>query len=506
MLSPNGSRNLQFLNCCFLAVLYISAACCYSEVQAQDEKSDSRPPNIIFILADDLGYGELGCYGQKVISTPALDQMAKEGMRFRNFYAGSTVCAPSRCVLMTGKHMGHARVRGNGAAKAQSLRASDLTVADLLKTKNYTTGLCGKWGLGETTKSDPDNSGVPNKQGFDYFFGYQNQQHAHNYYPAYLWRNETRVPLRNKVVPFGNQKPDKYFKAGYSSVRLDYSHDLVQQEAEAFIKKNKDSPFFLYLSLTIPHANNEGTKGTKNGQEVPDHGQYKDRPWTDQDKGQAAMITRMDKGIGAINDLLDQLGIADDTIIMFTSDNGHHDEGGHNTETFDPNGPLRGKKRDLFEGGIRVPMIVKWPGKIKPGSITNHISYFGDLMATAAELSGAQTPDDLDSISFVPTLLETGEQETHDYLYWEFYDQGSKQAVRQANWKAIRMPMKTGEIELYDLDNDLGESKNLADSHPEVVQKMERLMNEAHVPNKNWKARGKAPYRQPEPGDGQDRL
>ena len=506
MLSPNGSRNLQFLNCCFLAVLYISAACCHSEVQAQDEKNGSRPPNIIFILADDLGYGELGCYGQKVISTPALDQMAKEGMRFRNFYAGSTVCAPSRCVLMTGKHMGHARVRGNGAAKAQSLRASDLTVADLLKTKNYTTGLCGKWGLGETTKSDPDNSSVPNKQGFDYFFGYQNQQHAHNYYPAYLWRNETRVPLRNKVVPFGKQKPDKYFKAGYSSVRLDYSHDLVQQEAEAFIKKNKDNPFFLYLSLTIPHANNEGTKGTRNGQEVPDFGEYKNRSWSDQDKGQAAMITRMDKGIGAINDLLAQLEIANDTIIMFTSDNGHHDEGGHNTETFDPNGPLRGKKRDLFEGGIRVPMIVKWPGKIKPGSITNHISYFGDLMATAAELSGAGAPEDLDSISFVPTLLETGEQETHDYLYWEFYDQGGKQAVRQANWKAVRMPMKTGEIELYNLDNDLGEGTDLADSHPEVVQKMERLMNEAHVPNKNWKARGKAPYRQPEPGDGQDRL
>ncbi len=505
---PNS--NLPYRLSALIRHLSLATCVCVIALQAhafaQDEDKASRPPNIIFIMADDLGYGDLGCYGQEKISTPVLDQMAKDGMRFRNFYAGCTVCAPARCVLMTGKHMGHAYVRGNGGADVQTLRPEDFTVAELLKTKNYSTGLCGKWGLGETTKSDPDNAGVPNKQGFDHFFGYQNQRHAHNYYPAYLWRNETRVPLRNKVVPLGKQEPDSYFEAGYSSERLDYSHDLVQEEAESFIRKNKDTPFFLYLSLTIPHANNEGTLGTKDGQEVPDYGQYKDQPWINQDKGQAAMITRMDQGIGRINDLLAELKIANDTIVMFTSDNGHHDEGGHNTETFDPNGPLRGKKRDLYEGGIRVPLIVTWPGKIKPGSITNHISYHGDLMATAAELSGAVVPDDLDSISFVPTLMGNGKQLKHDYLYWEFYEQGSKQAVRQGKWKAVRMPMMTGKTELYDLENDLGEATDLAGSHPEIVKKMEQYMEQAHTPNPNWKIRAKAPKSHPKPGDGRERF
>ena len=281
---------------------------------------------------------------------------------------------------------------------------------------------------------------------------------------------------------------------------------MIQNEALSFIKRNRRNPFFLYLALTIPHANNEGTRGTGDGQEVPNYGIYSDKPWSNQDKGQAAMVTRMDKGIGEIVSLLAELGVSDNTIIMFTSDNGHHDEGGHNTELFDPNGPLRGKKRDLYEGGIRVPMIVKWPGKIKPGSITDHVSYFGDLMATVAELTGAPLPAGLDSISFMPTLLGNPGQRNHDYLYWEFYEQGGKQALRSANWKAVRIPMFSGNVELYNLDDDLGESKDLAQDHPAVVQRLEQLMDSAHEPNPNWKARGKAPNKRPAAGDGKPRF
>ncbi len=487
------------------AVLFSSFAVVVS-LQGNEGDSTLNKPNIIFILADDLGFGDLGCYGQKQISTPNLDQMAQEGMRFRNFYAGNTVCAPSRCVLMTGKHMGHAHVRGNGGSDVQCIRDQDVTVAEILKTKNYQTALCGKWGLGEVTKLDPDNAGLPNKQGFDLFFGYLSQHHAHNYYPAFLWRNDRQVPLRNDVIATGRQDDSWLFKPGYSRQRLDYSHDLIQSEAISFIKNNKDNPFFLYLALTIPHANNEGTRGTGDGQEVPDYGIYKDRNWTNQDKGQAAMVTRMDKGVGAIMDLLKELRIEDNTIVMFSSDNGHHDEGGHNTETFDPNGPLRGMKRDLYEGGIRVPLIVRWPGKIKPGSVTDHISYFGDLMATAADLTGAKMPKEVDSISFLPALLGEKNQPTHQYLYWEFYEQGSKQAIRAGDWKAVRIPMFDGDIELYNLKNDLGESNNIAKDHPEVVAQMDRLMKEAHRPNSNWVVRGKPKKSRPKAGDGKHRF
>ena len=472
-----------------------------------DSRADeTNAPNIIFIMADDLGYGDLGCYGQKLIETPELDKMAKEGIRFRNFYAGNTVCAPSRCVLMTGKHMGHAYVRGNGGVDVQGLRDRDVTVAEVLKNQGYKTALCGKWGLGESTRDNPNHEGVPNQQGFDFFYGYQSQLHAHNYYPAFLWKNDERIALRNEVVPAGRKDLNGFFKPGYATKRLDYSHDLIQNEALSFIKRNRRNPFFLYLALTIPHANNEGTRGTGDGQEVPDYGIYSDKPWSNQDKGQAAMVTRMDKGIGEIVSLLAELGVSDNTIIMFTSDNGHHDEGGHNTELFDPNGPLRGKKRDLYEGGIRVPMIVKWPGKIKPGSITDHVSYFGDLMATVAELTGAPLPAGLDSISFLPTLLGKRGQRNHDYLYWEFYEQGGKQAVRSANWKAVRIPMFSGNVELYNLDNDLGESEDLAQDHPGVVQRLKQLMDSAHQPNPNWQARGKAPNKRPAAGDGKPRF
>ena len=455
--------------------------------------TDAPKPNIIFILADDLGYGDLGCYGQKITQTPRLNQMAAEGIRFTDFYAGNTVCAPSRSVLMTGQHMGHTHVRGNAGGEdmsKQSLRGEDVTVAEILKTAGYTTALCGKWGLGDDAKGG--RSGLPRRQGFDYFYGYLNQVHAHNYYPEFLWRNETKHVLRNEVKSL----PRRYggFAGGYGTKRIDYSHDLVADEALQFIKVNADKkePFFLYVALTIPHANNEGTRGTGDGQEVPNYGIYQHEDWPNQDKGQAAMITRMDTDVGRILDTLDELGIAKDTVVMFSSDNGHHDEGGHDTDRFDPNGPLRGMKRDLYEGGIRVPCIVRWPGTTPAGKVSKHIGYFGDLMATAGELGGADLPKNIDSVSFAPTITgKTDAQEKHKYLYWEFYERGGKQAVRASNWKAVRIPMKTGKTELYNLATDLGEQRDVADDNPKVVAELEAMMVEAHVEHPNWQVRGK---------------
>jgi len=461
-------------------------------------------PNIIFVMADDLGYGDLGCYGQKKIKTPVLDQMARKGVQFRNFYAGCTVCASSRSVLMTGQHMGHTWVRGNAGAdmSVQTLRAHDVTVAERLKAAGYATALCGKWGLGDAM---PGNTGLPNDKGFDFFYGYLNQVHAHNYYPEFLWRNKEKEPLRNVVQGVGRSYGG--FEGGWATKRIDYSHDLVVQEALEFIERSKDSPFFLYLALTVPHANNEGTRGTGDGQEVPNYGIYQDKEWGKQDKGQAAMITRMDSDIGRLNMLLAKLGLSENTIILFTSDNGHHNEGGHNPETFDPNGPLRGMKRDLYEGGIRVPLIAYWPGTAAEGAVSDHIGYFGDLMSTACELAGVAVPSNIDSVSFAPTLQNNSSaQKQHQYLYWEFYEQGSKQAVREGKWKAIRMPMHTGEIELYDLSVDLGESKNVATKYPEVVKRMTDHMQESHVPNKNWAPRGNVRKNQPLPGDGKPRF
>ncbi len=472
--------------------------------QALAAEQTSRP-NIIFIMADDLGYGDLGCYGQSLIKTPNLDRMAREGMRFRQFYAGCTVCASSRSVLMTGQHMGHTHVRGNagGDMSIQTLRDQDVTVAELLKQARYATALCGKWGLGDEIEGGI--SGLPNKQGFDYFYGYLNQVHAHNYYPEFLWRNREKAPLRNKVTKNGRAFTGS--AGGFATKRVDYSHDLIATEALKYIDQNKDKPFFLHLSLTIPHANNEGTRGTGNGQEVPDYGIYADKDWKDQDKGQAAMITRMDRDIGRILDKLAKLDIDERTVVMFTSDNGPHDEGGHDTERFTPGGPLRGMKRDLYEGGIRVPMIVRWPGKTPAGTISDHIGYFGDLMATAGELAGVNPPENIDSVSFVPTITgRARHQQSHDYLYWEFYERGGKQAVRHHKWKAVRIPMFHGKTELYDLSNDLGEAHDIADKHPEVVKKLESMMAKAHTPHPNWKVRGKPRKGGPKPGDGKPRF
>jgi uncharacterized sulfatase len=445
----------------------------------------SERPNIVLILADDLGYGDLGCFGQQVIKTPRLDQMAAEGMRFTQFYAGNTVCAPSRCVLMTGKHMGHAHVRGNagGQMLVQSLREEDTTVAEVLKPAGYTNALIGKWGLGEI-----DEPGFPLRKGFDRFYGYLNQVHAHNYYPEFIWDNDQKKPLRNIVQ--SNENSYGGFTGGAATKRVDYTHDLFVEESLKFIGDHKEGPFFLYLALTIPHANNEGTRITGNGAEVPDFGIYKDKDWSDQTKGQAAMISRMDGDVGRILDYLRKEGIAENTLVIFTSDNGPHNEAGHDLETFHPSGPLRGIKRALYEGGIRVPTIAWWPGTVKAGTTSEHIAYFGDWMATAAELAGAKLPEHLDSISFAPTLKGAPEkQQEHDYLYWEFYEQAGRQAVRFGDWKAIREPMLTGDVQLYNLQDDIGETRDVAAEHSDLVEQAKAMMDEAHTPHPNWKTR-----------------
>ncbi|HNY80452.1 MAG: sulfatase-like hydrolase/transferase [Sedimentisphaerales bacterium] len=436
-------------------------------------------PNIIFILADDLGYGDLGCYGQQKIRTPNIDRMAAEGMLFTDCYAGSTVCAPSRCSLMTGLHTGHAHVRGNKEAKPMGqlpLPPDAVTVPKLLKSRGYVTGLIGKWGLG-----GPGSSGAPNNQGFDYSFGYLCQRHAHNYYPEFLFRNDERVPLANKVAG------DRTDGAGVATEKVQYSHDLFAEEALQFIEQNRQLPFFLYLALTIPHANNEAGQ---QGMEVPSYGPYAGEDWPEPQKGRAAMITRMDGDVGRLLDKLKALGIDEDTLVLFSSDNGPHKEGGADSAFFDSNGPLRGIKRDLYEGGVRVPLIARWPGRIAAGSGTDHVCAFWDFLPTCCDLAGAVPPDDTDGFSILPTLLgKPGQQRRHRYLYWEFHEQGKKQAVRMGDWKGVRLNVANdpdGPIELYDLRTDLGETTNLADEYPETVTQIASLMKAARRPSEAW--------------------
>jgi len=382
---------------------------------------------------------------------------------------------------MTGLHTGHALIRANGNVP---LRPSDVTVAELLKEAGYATGIIGKWGLGE-----PGTTGIPNKQGFDYWFGYLNQRHAHNYYPEYLWRNEEKYPLKNEVnhIIGGRDRTP----GGVATKRVEYSHDLFAAEALKFIEQNKDKRFFLYLPFTIPHANNEA--GNK-GMEVPSFGQYAGKDWPDPQKGHAAMITRMDGDIGRLMALLKTLGLDDKTLVMFSSDNGPHKEGGGDPAFFNASGPLKGYKRALYEGGIRVPLIARWPGKIRAGSESNHISAFWDFLPTCCELAGIDIPDGIDGISMAPTLLgQPRRQREHDILYWEFHEQGKKQAVRMGNWKGVRLNVAKnpdGPIELYDLKSDIGEKNNVADRHPDIVGKIEKFMRAARTPSEHWKMPG----------------
>lgn len=445
-------------------------------------------PNLIFILADDLGYGDLGCYGQKVITTPHLDQMAKDGLRFTHYYAGATVCAPSRSVLMTGQHHGHTRVRGNAGKTdpaAQALKAGDTTVASVLQKAGYRTALIGKWGLGDLGAAE---SGLPRKQGFDYFYGFLNQHHAHNHFPDYLWRNETRVPLQNLITPVGDDG------AGYATKAVQFADDLFADEAIQFVSENKAQPFFLYWSMVVPHANNERTRALGDGADVPDYGPYATLDWPNPDKGQAAMITRLDAYVGRMLAHLRTLGIAENTLVIFTSDNGPHNESKHDLTRFAPSGPYTGIKRSLTDGGIRVPFIAWWPGKVKAGE-SAHVGYFPDWFSTAAELAGAATtPTNLDGLSIVPTLLGSGEQKQHEYLYWEFHEGGFKQAaLYQGRWKGIRIGSPDAPVQLFDTNNDIAEKTNVADAHPEIAEKISAYLKTARTPLPEWEPIWKVP-------------
>jgi arylsulfatase len=445
--------------------------------------------NIVLIMADDLGYGELGCYGQKRIKTPRLDQMAKEGLRFTQFYAGSPVCAPSRCVLMTGKHAGHAAVRDNRERKPEGqypLPAAEITLAEVLKGQGYTTAAIGKWGLGAY-----DNSGSPLKQGFDHFFGFLCQRQAHNHFPAFLWHDEKKRDLFDEEVTKKNFIPavapgfDAFEKFGST-----YDGDLFEEEALEFLRQNKAKPFFLYVPLTSPHL----------ALQVPDDSlrEYEDK-WDDPPyegkKGYtphdtpraayAAMITRLDRTVGRILDELKELELEGNTLVLFTSDNGPaaQGDGGADTDFFMSSGPLRNGKGSAYEGGIRVPCLARWPGKIEAGRESPLPLAFYDVLPTLCDLTDASYPDHLDGISFAPLLLGHAGQQAHDFLYWEFAGYTGYQALRFGDWKAIRPALKKGvaEIELYNLATDLGESTNVAAKHPELVEKADAIMAAQHV-------------------------
>lgn len=450
---------------------------CQTRQKSENAKLNEKP-NIIYILADDLGYGDLGCYGQKEIKTPNLDNMAANGMIFTQHYAGSTVCAPSRCTLMTGLHTGHSKVRGNANVP---INENDTTIATLLKGAGYHTGLIGKWGLGQA-----GTSGIPNKNGFDYFYGYLSQIRAHNYYPDYLWKNTEKIPLENEIIV-----ADKGYAKGKGSASInkkEYSHDLFTTEALNFIEESSGSPFFLYMAYTIPHANNEYWLVADHGMEVPDYGIYANKDWPESQKGLAAMISRMDSDIGSIISKLKSMGIEKNTIVIFSSDNGPHAEGKNDPEFFNSNGKFRGTKRDLYEGGIRVPMIAYWPETIEPGRKSDHISAFWDFLPTACDLAGVEGPKNIDGISFMPELLGN-KQAKHSNLYWEFTEQGGKQAVRKGEWKLVKLdilnPEKT-RVELYNLENDPSESNDVSEQYPEVLAEMKELLKTEHTESKHF--------------------
>lgn len=489
-----------------LIVLFSISSC-----KNASEAEAPSPPNIIYILADDLGYGEVGYQGQEVIETPNIDALAASGLRFTQHYSGSAVCAPARCVLMTGQHTGHAYIRGNDEwgdrgdvwsfeamfadpklEGQRPLPGDTITLAERLQEQGYVTGAVGKWGLGA-----PYSEGAPNKQGFDFFYGYNCQRQAHTFYPTHLWRNDEREMLRNELIPphhtplpEGADPRDPTSYARYN--QQDYSGDLIQQEALEFIENNKDQPFFLYYANTIPHVALQAPQRwvdyyhEKLGEEEP----YTGRsyfPCRYPRATYAAMIATLDEQVGEVVAKLKELGIYENTLVIFTSDNGPTYAGGVEPEFFDSARPFvtdRNKiKGAFYEGGIRVPMVASWPGMIQPGE-TDHVSAFWDVLPTLCELSGAPAPAYTDGVSFAPTLLgKTGDQQKHDYLYWEIGERGGWQAVRFGKWKGIRRNIRQGslDIELYDLEADIREENDLAGEHPEVVAQIAAIMAEAHV-------------------------
>ena len=461
------------------AIVFLGA--CETTIVSNQPNTDAqktKQPNIIYILADDLGYGDLSCYGQKKFSTPNIDRLAKEGMLFTQHYSGSTVCAPSRSALMTGQHTGHTYIRGNKEVRPEGqhpMPDSIQTIAETLKKAGYATGAFGKWGLGF-----PNSSGDPTKQGFDTFYGYNCQRVGHHYYPNFLRSNLDSIPLeKNKGMGTGT-----------------YAPNLIHEKTLAFIETNKDNPFFLFVPSIIPHAElaapekymkkyrgkflpEKQYKGTDD----PNHKHFRNGPYQSQSECHAAfvaMIDLLDEQVGEIMQKVEDLGLAENTLIIFTSDNGPHQEGGADPEYFDSNGPLKGFKRDLYEGGIRVPMIARWIGEIQAGSLSNHVSAFWDIFPTIADIAKVSPPENMDGISFLPALLsQSDKQEQHEYLYWEFHERGGRIAIRKRDWKGVRYDVlknPNSPLELYNLKTDIGETTNLSAQHPEIVQEMETIL------------------------------
>ena len=435
------------------------------------ESAPTAKPNIILILADDLGYGDLGCYGQSQIETPNLDRLAQEGTRFTQCYSGSPVCAPSRCCLMTGMHNGHGRIRDNIPHDIW-LQPDDRTVAEVLKQAGYRTGAIGKWSLG-----NPGSWGVANFQGFDYFYGHLDQDQAHFYYPDYLWENDKVIHLTGNR---GGQKND-------------YTDDLFTEKALSFIRDNKQSPFFLYLAYTWPHWS-DYDHDSPDSLIVPDDAPYTDRPWPQVEKNYAAMVTRMDRDVGRLTNLLKELGLDENTLVLFTSDNGPSAEALHSVDFFDSNGPFRGTKRELYEGGIRVPMIARWPGHVPAARQSDEPWAFWDVMPTLAEIAGLPPLSGIDGISMAPSLLGRDQTQRHEYLYWDYaHVRGTfSQALRVDHWKGVRNG-PGAPLEIYDLAKDPGETRDVADLHPDIVNRIDELMTAAYTESPDYPIKPPAP-------------
>ena len=449
-----------------LACLSIAATGARSEATSQ--------PNIIYILLDDAGYGDLSCYGQTKFLTPNIDRLASEGMKFTNHYSGSTVCAPTRSVIMSGLHTGHTPSRGNREIKPVGqfpIPATTFTIAEALKKAGYATGAFGKWGLG-----NPGSEGDPIHQGFDRFFGYNCQRNAHTYYPTWLFDDLRKIELDGKT----------------------YAHDLIMDKAVEWIDRQHENPFFCFLPVTIPHAamhvpEKYAAPFRKKFPEFENKvGRYgNNKPFAKNPAAQfAGMMTALDVGIGRVLKSLKKHQIDQNTIVLLSSDNGPHKEGGHMPNYFNSNGGLRGFKRDLYEGGIRCPLLVRWPGKVEAGSTSNHISAHWDLFPTFCELAGTNPPEGLDGISFLPTLLGK-EQEKHEHLYWEFYEGGGKRAVRIGKWKAVQNQVnrkgKDAPIEIYDLESDRAETSDLAAQNSELIARIQKIFERSHTPSPLWK-------------------
>lgn len=475
-------------------------------------KPSAEKPNIVYILADDLGYGELGSYGQELIETPHLDDLARKGMRFTNHYAGAPVCAPSRCVLLTGKHSGHAYIRGNDEWASRGevwdyekavndpnlegqrpLPASEVTIGQMLQEAGYQTGIVGKWGLGA-----PLTDGIPNNRGFDFFYGYNCQRQAHNLYPMHLWKNQEKVGLDNELIipntklAAGADPKDPKSYSQYS--QQDYAPALMQEEALHFIEDNQDAPFFLYYATPLPHVPLQVPQHyvdhyvEKFGDEEPYLGENGYFPHRTPIAAYAAMITSLDDQVGELIAKLKETGQYQNTLIIFSSDNGPTYNGGTNSPFFDSGKPFKSEyawgKGFVHEGGIRVPMIAVWENRIQSGTTSDLISAFWDVMPTLAEVSGAELPKEVDGISFLPELLGKEGQQEHDFLYWEFPAYEGQQAVRMGKWKGIRLNILKGnmELELYDLSTDPQELNDIASEHPEIVAQMEQVMRKEHRP------------------------